>query len=95
MTTAAVGRRVGVLLCGLSAIAFALLGPFGIPAFATGASVNTVIGWRFLLAAAAVWVIVAVSVGGRRAGRALWQPLLMGRCCTRPRAGSTSSPCSG
>ena len=41
-TTPPVGRRVGVLLCGLSAIAFALLGPFGIPAFATGASVNTV-----------------------------------------------------
>ncbi|HEY5783579.1 MAG TPA: EamA family transporter [Microlunatus sp.] len=77
-STTPVGLRLGVLLCGLSAIAFALLGPFGIPAFATGASVNTVIGWRFLLAAAAVWVIVAVSRRPIGRDRALWQPLLMG-----------------
>jgi drug/metabolite transporter (DMT)-like permease len=67
-----------MLLCGASAIAFALLGPFGIPAFATGASVNTVIGWRFLLAAAAVWLAVVVTRRPLGRGRALWQPLLMG-----------------
>jgi drug/metabolite transporter (DMT)-like permease len=67
-----------VLLCGSSAVAFALLGPFGIPAFATGASVNTVVGWRFLLAAAAVWAIVAVTRRPLGRGRTLWQPLLMG-----------------
>jgi drug/metabolite transporter (DMT)-like permease len=78
VSTAAVSRRLGVLLCGLSAIAFALLGPFGIPAFATGASVNTVIGWRFLIAAAAVWLIVAVTRRPVGRGRALWQPVLMG-----------------
>ncbi|GAA3698172.1 EamA family transporter [Microlunatus aurantiacus] len=78
MSSAVPSRRLGVLLCGLSAIAFALLGPFGIPAFATGASVNTVIGWRFLLAAAVVWVVVAVSRRPLGRGRALWQPLLMG-----------------
>lgn len=77
-STAPVSRRVGVLLCGLSAIAFAQLGPFGIPAFAGGASVNTVIGWRFLLAAAAVWLIVLITRRGIGRGRALWQPLLMG-----------------
>lgn len=71
-------RRLGVALCGASAVAFALLGPFGIPAFATGASLNTVIGWRFGLAAAAVWVIVAISRRPLGRGRALWQPLAMG-----------------
>lgn len=78
MSTATPSRRLGVLLCGVSAVAFALLGPFGIPAFATGASVNTVIGWRFLLAAAAVWLIVVVTGRPLGRGRALWQPLLMG-----------------
>lgn len=73
-----VSRRVGVLLCGLSAVAFALLGPFGVPAFATGASVNTVIGWRFLLAAVAVWVIVAATRRPVGRGREVWQPLVMG-----------------
>lgn len=67
-----------MLLCGLSAVAFALLGPFGVPAFATGASVNTVIGWRFLLAAVAVWLVVVATRRSLGRGRALWQPLLMG-----------------
>ncbi len=67
-----------MLLCGVSAVAFALLGPFGVPAFATGASVNTVIGWRFLLAAVAVWLVVVVTRRPLGRGRALWQPLVMG-----------------
>ena len=71
-------RRFGVVLCGLSAIAFAMLGPFGVPAFAGAASVNTVMGWRFLLAAAILWVIVAVTRRPLGSGRELWQPLLMG-----------------
>ncbi len=78
MTSTAVSSRLGVVLCGLSAIAFALLGPFGIPAFATGASVNTVIGWRFLLSAAAVWLIVLVTRRPVGRGRAVGQPLVMG-----------------
>lgn len=75
---APVPRRLGVLLCGLSAVAFAMLGPFGVPAFATGASVNTVVGWRFLVAAVAVWVIVVVSRRPLGQGRSVWQPLVMG-----------------
>lgn len=71
-------HRVGVLLCGLSAVAFGLLGPFGVPVFATGASINTVVGWRFVLAGAAVWLIVAVLRRPVGRGRALWQPLAMG-----------------
>lgn len=78
---------MGVLLCGLSAIAFALLGPFGVPAFAAGASVNTVNGWRFLLAAVVVWVIVAVTRRPLGRGRALWQPLVMGALLYAPQSG--------
>lgn len=71
-------RSAGVLLCCASALCFGLLGPFAVKAFARGLSINTVIGWRFGMAAAALWLVVLVSRRAVGRGRALWQPLLMG-----------------
>lgn len=71
-----VGR--GVALCCLSAVLFGLLGPLGVKAFAVGISVNSLLAWRFGLAAL---LLTAVVVATRRPwgrGRRVWQPLLMG-----------------
>lgn len=71
-------RGIGILLCCASALAFGLLGPFGVRAFDLGLSLNTVVGWRFGLAAAVLWVIVVVTRRRIVGGRGLWQPLMMG-----------------
>lgn len=71
-------RGLGILLCCASALAFGLLGPFGVRAFDRGLSLNTVVGWRFGLASVVLWVIVAVTRRRVGRGRGLWQPLLMG-----------------
>jgi drug/metabolite transporter (DMT)-like permease len=73
-----VSRRTGILLCGLSATAFGLLGPFGVLAFDTGLDLSTVIGWRFILAALLLWVLVGALRRAVGRGRALVQPFLMG-----------------
>lgn len=71
-------RSTGVLLCCTSALCFGLLGPFGVKAFAAGLSLNTVIGWRFAIAAAVLWGIVLACRRPVGHGRARWQPFLMG-----------------
>lgn len=74
-----VGHRTrGVILCGLSALCFGVIGPIGVRAFAAGLSITTLIGWRFVLAAAVLWVVVALRHRPVGRGRALWQPLIMG-----------------
>jgi drug/metabolite transporter (DMT)-like permease len=50
----------GTALCVLSACAFGAMAVFAKEAYATGASVVTLLSIRFLLAAALFWVIVAV-----------------------------------
>jgi len=78
-------RSRGVALCCLSALCFGLIGPIGLKAFAL-ATLSTVVGWRFLLAALALWAVVA---GQRRRvgrGRARWQPLMMGAVIYAPQA---------
>lgn len=71
-------RSFGLLLCCASALAFGLLGPFGVRAFDRGLSLNTVVGWRFGLAALVLWGVVVVTRRRVVRGRGLWQPLLMG-----------------
>jgi len=71
-------RTRGVLLCCLSALCFGLIGPIGVRAFAHGLTINTLIGWRFMLAAVVLWVVVLLQRRPLGVGRALWQPLGMG-----------------
>jgi drug/metabolite transporter (DMT)-like permease len=61
----------------MSALCFGLIGPIGLKAFAL-ASLSTVVGWRFLLAACVLWVLVAAQHRRAGVGRARWQPLVMG-----------------
>jgi drug/metabolite transporter (DMT)-like permease len=71
-------RTRGVLLCCLSAGCFGLIGPIGVRAFAHGVSISTLIGWRFVLAAVVLWVLVVVTRRPVGRGRGWWQPFLMG-----------------
>lgn len=64
-------------MCCLSALCFGLIGPIGLKAFAL-ASLSTVVGWRFLLAALVLWAVVAGQHRRVGRGRARWQPLVMG-----------------
>jgi drug/metabolite transporter (DMT)-like permease len=73
-----VTRRQGVLLCCLSALCFGLIGPIGVRAFAHGLSISTLIGWRFAIAAALLWLVVLVQRRPLVTGRGWWQPFLMG-----------------
>ncbi len=68
----------GVLLCSASAVCFGLLGPFAVKAFGRGLGLSTVVGWRFGLAAALLWLLVLVTRRPVAGGRAAWQPFLMG-----------------
>ncbi len=71
-------RSTGLLLCSASALCFGLLGPFAVKAFDRGLSLNTVVGWRFGIAAAVLWLVVLASRRPVLGGRAMWQPLFMG-----------------
>lgn len=73
-------------MCCLSALCFGLIGPIGRRAFAL-ASLSTVVGWRFLLAALTLWAVVAVQHREVGHGRARWQPLLMGAVLYATQAG--------
>jgi drug/metabolite transporter (DMT)-like permease len=57
----------GMLLCALSAVAFGAMAVFAKEAYAAGVSVVTLLSLRFVLAAAAFWVIAAAR-GARRGG---------------------------
>lgn len=68
----------GVILCGVSATAYGLLGLFGRQSFATGSSLQTVIGWRFVIATVVLALVVVALRRPLGRGRAVWQPLIMG-----------------
>ncbi|SDE28884.1 Threonine/homoserine efflux transporter RhtA [Auraticoccus monumenti] len=70
--------RLGVIACAVSALAYGFLVLFGRQAFATGASIPTVIGWRFAIASAVLVLVVVVARRPWGRGRQVWQPLLMG-----------------
>lgn len=72
-------------MCCVSALCFGLIGPIGLRAFEV-ASLPTVIGWRFFLAALVLWAVVAVQRRPVGHGRALWQPLLMGAALYAPQS---------
>lgn len=74
----ALSPTVGIVLCCASALCFGALGVFGVEVLARGVTQNAMIAWRFLLAAAALWVIVAVLRRPLGRGRQVWQPLAMG-----------------
>ncbi|HEV7496033.1 DMT family transporter [Baekduia sp.] len=59
----------GTALCVLSACAFGAMAIFAKEAYATGATVVTLLSIRFLLAAALFWVIVAVRGGAQLPSR--------------------------
>lgn len=71
-------RLTGVIVCVVSAACYGFLGLFGVRIFATGATLQTMIGWRFLLASVALWAIVRATHRPVIRGRAILQPLLMG-----------------
>lgn len=77
-TTRARTQRLGVLACAVSALAYGFLVLFGRQAFATGASIPTVVGWRFTIASAVLVLVVLVARRPWGRGRQVWQPLLMG-----------------
>jgi drug/metabolite transporter (DMT)-like permease len=53
--------RLGIALVFISAVGFGTLGIFGIYAQQAGLSIPTVLSFRFLLAAAIVWLLLAVQ----------------------------------
>lgn len=69
---------VGIVFCVASALGYGFLGIFGLGVLAAGASLQTLIGWRFILAAIALWLIVALTGRRIRSRRAIVQALLMG-----------------
>ena len=71
-------RTRGVLLCCASALCFGLIGPIGVRGFATGLNIVTLIGWRFVVASAVLWLIVLLQRRPVGRGRLVWQPLAMG-----------------
>jgi drug/metabolite transporter (DMT)-like permease len=81
----------GVLLCLLSAACFGAMGVFGKLAYEEGATVGTLLAVRFVLAAAVLWAVVAVT-GQVRALRALPRrvvvtAVLLGACGYSAQAG--------
>lgn len=68
----------GIVFCVASALGYGFLGYFGVGVFAAGASLQTLIGWRFSLGAVGLWLIVALTGRRVRSQRAIVHALLMG-----------------
>ncbi len=83
MTAEAVSKAtntafLGVLFCLASALGYGFLGYFGLGVFTAGGTFQTLLGWRFILAAVTLWLIVALTRRRIRSQRAIVQALLMG-----------------
>lgn len=72
------GRATGIVLCCLSAVAFGLLGVFGLTILRRGMDQVTMVAWRFTFASVALWALVALLRRPVGRGRQVWQPLVMG-----------------
>jgi drug/metabolite transporter (DMT)-like permease len=64
-------RATGIALIVVSAIAFGSGGLFARPVYATGVDWLTLMAWRFAIAGALAWVVLAVRPGARERLRAL------------------------
>jgi drug/metabolite transporter (DMT)-like permease len=64
-------RIVGIALVVISAVSFGSGGLFARPAYAAGIDWLTLMAWRFLLAGALAWGVLAFSPSSRRALRAM------------------------
>lgn len=71
-------RLTGVAFCVISAACYGFLGLFGVHILGAETSLQSMIGWRFTLAAAALWLIVLATRRRIQGGRAMIQPLVMG-----------------
>lgn len=70
--------RTGVLLCFVSAISFGLAAVFAKESFAAGWSVPALLSTRFLVAAAVLWVVVAIRRPARPSARSVLTCLGLG-----------------
>jgi drug/metabolite transporter (DMT)-like permease len=70
-------RAIGVALVVVSAIAFGSGGLFARPAYAAGIDWLTLMAWRFAIAGALSWVVLAVNPAARRALRGMSRKVLL------------------
>lgn len=71
-------EREGLLLCLVSAVGFGAMAILAKQAYAAGLEVSTLLALRFALAAALLWLLVAVRGGGLGPSRALLTGALLG-----------------
>jgi drug/metabolite transporter (DMT)-like permease len=71
-------EREGLLLCLVSAVGFGAMAILAKQAYAAGLEVSTLLALRFALAAALLWLLVAVRGGGLGSSRALLTGALLG-----------------
>jgi drug/metabolite transporter (DMT)-like permease len=72
------GAAAGTAMVAVSALGFSTLPIFGMIAYEAGANVVTLLGIRFLLAAALLWLYLAVTRQSLPQKRVGWQLLFMG-----------------
>lgn len=70
-------RLIGVALVVISAIAFGSGGLFARPAYAAGIDWLTLMAWRFAIAGALSWVVLAINPAARRALRRMSRRTLL------------------